>query len=142
MHRFLVGCLLVSFFGVAGCGGGESPHPFTDHTQDAEAYAKEVKTLTVRMAEATKTSPEPADNLRALVEQLENPNAPQGNYQATYTEILNVAKPLLQECEQAPNGKPKGLNQKLDQLAKAAEKLPGEVAPAGPEDTSTAPVSD
>jgi hypothetical protein len=140
MPRFLIGCLVLSLFCVPGCGGGGDAHPYTDHSQDAEAWAKETKVLAVRIADGAKTSREPADVLRSLVEHLENPHAPKGNYETTYTEMLNIAKPLMQECEQAPNGKPSGLNQKLDQIVKAAEPLPGEVSRVGT-DEDTAPVT-
>lgn len=115
-----------------GCGGSEMP--YTDSSRDASAYARDIKQLVISSATTARRSKEPADDLLGVVSELENNSKrPLGDHAATYTELLGIAKRIHVACEQA-NGRPPGLEKDLDELIVAAEKLPGEVKIAAPND--------
>lgn len=120
--RFLLwsGLLIVA---MAGCGPGEQP--FTDNSQDAEAFAKSIKSLVLNTAESAKKSPQPADTLRGMVTALsELEKAPVGTYGATYEELLVLSKGLLEKSE---SGKPADFQPRLAEITKLAQTLPGDV---------------
>lgn len=128
--RQLLFCLSLSLFtlAVVGCGGGESL-PYTDNSQDPEAYAKDVKLITIQAARGARASSEPVDSLDPLVRELEKSETrPVGSYQSTYAEVLALAKEARDACA-AAGGKPSGLEGMLKKLEKSVESLPGEVPP-------------
>lgn len=122
MFRLFLPLFIV--FLIAGCSGEPS---FTDHSQDQDRYAKDVKQLAINAIEQANKSREPGDCLLPLVTELADQvelNRPVGSHKPTYDEMLALAKPLAEECN---NGKPANLAARLGQLKKLAEKLPGEV---------------
>jgi len=128
--RQLLLCLTLSLFTMmlVGCGGGESL-PYTDNSKDPESYAKDVKLITIQAVRGARASSEPIDSLDPLVAELESSNKrPVGSYQATYTEVLALAKEARDACA-AANGKPSGLEGMLKKLEQSVESLPGEVPP-------------
>ncbi len=132
MHRLTPGCCLLALCVVAGCGPEELP--YNDTSQDPEAYAQNVKLLVVRSVESARTSREPAEDIRPIIEELEQTDRPHGSYAATYAEILNIARPLVEEMEKAGGNRPPGMDQKLNELMKIAGALPGEVPTAEPDE--------
>lgn len=121
MYR-LIFCLLVPL--AAGCAG---EIPYTDNSADPESYAQDVKYLVLDRVEAAKKSREPADQISVILLELEgSPNRPKGSYGDIYAELLTEARQIVEECERA-NGRAPGLDAKLANLAKIAEKLPGTV---------------
>lgn len=120
--RFLLWSGLV-VVAIGGCGPSEQP--FTDNSQDAEAFAKSIKSLVLNTAESAKKSAQPADTLRGLVTALsELENAPVGTYGPTYEELLVLAKGLLEKSE---SGKPSDFQPRLAEISKLAQTLPGDV---------------
>jgi hypothetical protein len=122
MKRIAV-CLLILF--VAGCG--RSSMPYTDHSRDATAYAKDVKELVIDHVQLAKKSREPADMLAPIVSELEQMRErPTGEHKSIYEELLETARQLLEACQQV-DGRPPGLEKQLDQLVAMVDRLPGEV---------------
>lgn len=117
--------LLTAVMTCAGCGRTE--RPYTNHSQDPQAYALDVKTLVLDHVMIARKSREPADQVRLIVMELEDsPKRPVGEFNQTYAEMLTAAQSLLADCEQA-DGRPNGLEKRLDELAAMAESLPGSV---------------
>ncbi|XZE21215.1 hypothetical protein SH449x_001114 [Pirellulaceae bacterium SH449] len=130
MKRLSILALAVLGF-VLGCG---STPEFTDNSRDPLAFATSFKQMVVDTVADAKESREPADSLEALVSaidgKIDSGRVPVGDFKEVYRQILDSAKALVSECEQASNGKPAGLSNKLKDLEKLAEKLPGEVKAA------------
>lgn len=124
MRRLMLYFPLVFLAALVGCGGG-SDLPYTDHSKDPEAYARNVKALVLGVAADAKTSREPADDLASIVTELEQKDRPRGSYGPIYDELLTNARTLQEECARA-SGRPSGLDRRLDELAKIAQQLPGE----------------
>jgi hypothetical protein len=130
MRRLVIGLAGVCALAIFGCGGSEAP--FTDTSQDAGAYAKNVKELALVCASEAKKSPEPADSISPLVEELKQTDRPQGEHAAKYAEMRAAAEAIVAEGNPA-NGKATATQlQKIDELAKLAESLPGEVTISRP----------
>ena len=123
-HIVVLLVLLTSF----GCGGG-STVPFTDNSQDTDAYAQSVKQAVADQVALAMTSSEPGDQIATISNMLENPdNRPQGPHEAIYLEIRSAAQDIILECNAAEDGRPDGLEESLTKLQALAEKLPGSVA--------------
>lgn len=131
MQRMVIGLVGVYFIALCGCGAAELP--YTDNSRDSEAYAKNIKQLVVDMSQSNRGSPEIADSISSLVEELKQTDRPQGEHAAKYAEIRAVAEAIVAEGNPA-SGKPTATQiQKLDELAKLAQDLPGEVTVSRPE---------
>lgn len=109
-----------------GCGGGEG-RPFTDHSKDPEAYARNVKHAVMNSVAEARRSDEPCDSVQSIVDMLEDlERAPSGAYRDTYEQLRTLALETHQACE-ASSRPPADLRSRLDELTALAEKLPGEV---------------
>lgn len=101
--------------------------PFTDHSRDAQAYATDVKTLVIDHVNLARRSKEPADQVRLIVNELEDfSNRPFGEFKEVYSQLLEESQSILSACE-AVDGRPNGLEKQLESLLAIAEKLPGTV---------------
>jgi ABC-type branched-subunit amino acid transport system substrate-binding protein len=132
MQRLVFGWLGMIAITLCGCGGAEAP--YTDTSQDSAAYAKNVKELAIVCASEAKNSPEPADSISPLVEELKQTDRPHGEHAAKYSEMLVVAEAIVAEGNPTSGKATTTQLQKIDELAKLAEGLPGEVTiqrPAG-----------
>jgi hypothetical protein len=115
--------ILIGAVGFVGCGPSELP--FTDDSKDTTAFAKSVKSVILNVAEESKTSKQPADSLRAVVQTLSELDAcPTGEHLKTYKEVFEIASDLLARVEK---GKPSDFQSKIDSMVKLANSLPGDV---------------
>jgi hypothetical protein len=102
--------------------------PYTDHSRDPQAYARDVKELVLLHAAEAKRSNEPGDDIRPVVDYLNsNGRRPTAEHQETYEALLAKAQDILEQCD-AVGGRPAALESALDELVRLAESLPGEVA--------------
>ncbi len=126
MYRTMQMPVLLVLLASFGCGGG-STVPFEDNSQDADKYALSVKQSASDQIAGAMSSPEPGDQISAIVSLLENPdNRPAGPHEAIYLEILAAAEKLTADCN-AAQGRPDGLEESLTKLKALADKLPGTV---------------
>jgi hypothetical protein len=119
--------LLLLPLALSGCGPSEPP--FTDNSKDADLYAADVKQIALDAVQRARRSREPADQIQTLVSELENQESnsrPVGPHKAIYSELLNLSKEFIKECNSG-GGKPANVGPRLDSLAKLAERLPGQV---------------
>ncbi len=120
MSRWTI-CLAV--VALMGCGG----EPIVDHSRDPQMFALDVKELTAQSVAEARTSSEPADALFNLVDTLAELGAqPTGQHLSRYQEIRALATGIYEDA-QAVDGRPEGLEERLDQLWALAEQLPGQV---------------
>jgi hypothetical protein len=126
MQRLVLGGLGLFAIAICGCGGAEAP--YTDTSQDSAAYAKNVKELAIVCASEAKKSPEPADSISPLVEELKQTDRPHGEHAAKYAEMLVIAEAIVAEGNPSSGKATSTQLQKIDELAKLAEGLPGEVS--------------
>lgn len=116
-------CAALCTVALVGCGGGE--RPFTDNSKDSAAFAKDVKQVILNAAEELKTSKQPGDTVRAIVQTLSDlDQCPTGEHLQTYKDMHAIASDLLTKSE---NGRPSDMNAKLAEITKLANTLPGEV---------------
>lgn len=126
MIRLVFACVLT--LGLVGCGGGSSV-PYTDNSQDAEALARNVKELIVNAVADARKSKEPQDHIANVVAATApKPGKPTGSFEGTYAQIHTAAEQLVEACERAGGPTP-DLKQKLDELLKLADALPGDFQP-------------
>lgn len=114
---------VLPFAMLIGCGSSELP--FTDNSRDSLAFSKSIKELVLNTVERTKKSARPADAIRGIVLAVSELDAcPVGDHMEIYKRLHSAAAALLAECEK---GKPSNLEAKLEELAKIAEGLPGDL---------------
>jgi hypothetical protein len=120
----LVACLAVSLAVGCSCRGRRE---FTDHSRDAEAYARRVKVLILTqlpLAKAAKDEPE--SYTASIVNELQNYTSnPVGSHGDTYAQLLQQCKELHEMLERGGDRKP--ANQKIDEIIEIANQLPGTV---------------
>ncbi len=108
---------------LAGCGGASVP--FKDDSKDTAAFALSVKQVVLNAVEELKTSKQPADTLRSIMQTVSELEAcPTGEHLSTYQQIHTIAADLLAKSE---NGRSSDLTAKLTEMSKLANTLPGEV---------------
>ncbi|MEQ1829679.1 MAG: hypothetical protein ABL921_27195 [Pirellula sp.] len=116
-------CVLLLVIAFVGCGPKELP--FTDHSKDADAFGRSIKILVLSTADELKTSKQPTDALRTIVQSLSELDAcPTGEYLPTYKELHKLSSELLAQCEKS---KPSDYLAKLSAIAEKAKTLPGVV---------------
>ena len=111
---------------LASAGCGPSAPTGVNDSEDPEVYAKYVKQIVYNMSESVPRSGEPWAVIGNLVDELENPSRPQGNYAGIYQQLLTVAKEIQKDSQKA-GGRPGNLGSRLAELKKIADGLPGEV---------------
>lgn len=117
--------LVIALLCLVGCN---SEAPYTDNSRDAAAYALDVKRVVLEHVDTARKSAEPGDQVSTIVTELkQSKDRPVGEHAAVYAELLTKSEALLKECQAASNGKPATLAKGLDELAKIAQGLPGEV---------------
>jgi hypothetical protein len=121
-NRAMMICCLGMAAMLAGCGPSELP--FTDNSKDADAFGRSIKVLVLHTAEELKTSKQPADALRAIVQSLSELDAcPTGEYLPIYQEMHKLTSDLLSQCETGKQ--PADFQSKLAAIAEKAKGLPG-----------------
>ncbi|MCL4204996.1 MAG: hypothetical protein KJ000_21150 [Pirellulaceae bacterium] len=122
MKRLILGLLLLA---IIGCG--RSRMPYTDHSRDSAAYAKDIKELVIDHVGLAKKSREPADMIAPIINELEQiRERPTGQHHSVYEELLETARRVFDACQQG-NGRPTGIDKQLDQLVALVDRLPGDV---------------
>lgn len=123
-------CFLKSAFAVAialiGCGPSELP--YNDNSQDAGAYARDIKTMVATAVRQAKGSNEPLDYLTPVLHELQRTDRPLGELGPIYADLRVRVEQLVRDCQTA-GGKAPNLSGRLDELIKLTQALPGE-APA------------
>ena len=120
MSRWMLCLVALAWIGCAG-------DPVVDHTRDPDMFAFDVKEVTADSVAQARVSDEPADALSGLVDILAELRAqPTGGHLSLYQEIGALATEIYEEAE-ALDGRPEGLEERLDQLWALAEQLPGDV---------------
>ena len=114
-------CVLVALSGCADSGP-----VYTDH-KNPEKYAHDVKRVVITQAAEARKAKEPADDLRAIVSELEDHRSrPQGEHGELYAQLFAKASELYQACLEV-DGRPSDLTSRLDELVALVQPLPGEV---------------
>jgi hypothetical protein len=117
MRRLLFGFALLL---LVGC------KPTVNHSQDPEAYAKDVKQIVYNQVASAAKSREPADQMQSIITELEQKDRPHGNYKGTYAELLSTAREIHADAKKV-DGRPSNLMPRLNKLKQTAESLPGQV---------------
>jgi hypothetical protein len=122
MKKLIFGLLLLV---IIGCG--RSKMPYTDHSRDSDAYAKDVKELVIDHVGLAKRSREPADMIAPIINELEQMRErPTGEHHSVYEELLETARRVFETCQRV-DGRPTGIDKELDQLVALVDRLPGDV---------------
>lgn len=122
-NKLLCRYLLFTLFFSAACGPKELP--YTDNSQDPDAYARDVKTLVVNSARQARSSSEPLDLLTLVLSELKKSDRPVGKFRPTYDELRNSVEILVAEFERLGK-RPANFAERLDELIKMAQALPGD----------------
>jgi hypothetical protein len=109
---------------VVGCA--RETRPFEDHSRDAQRYAATVKQMVFQAAQDAVRSPEPADVLLPLVQELEQTDRPRGEFRSIFEELHRRVQEAYQTC-QAAGGRPPNFESHLRSLLEIAYQLPGDV---------------
>jgi hypothetical protein len=118
MTRGLIAAVLLT-----ACGPAELP--YNDNSQDATAYARDVKTMIATAARQAKGASEPLDYLTPVSHELARTDRPYGELRPVYEDLRKRLDELVLECQKA-GGKAPNLSARLDELQKLAQTLPGE----------------
>jgi len=120
----LLACLTVSLAAGCSCRGKRE---FTDHSRDADAYARRIKVLILTQLPLAKTAKdEPESYTASIVNELQNYTSnPVGSHGDTYAQLLQQCKDLHGMLESGGDRKP--ANQKIDEIIEIANQLPGSV---------------
>ncbi len=115
--------LCLAVLALIGCGG----EAVVDHSRDPQMFAEDIKELTAQSVAEARTSSEPADALFNLVDMLaELGSQPTGQHLSVYQDIRGLASEIYEDAR-AVDGRPDGLEERLDRLWALAEQLPGRV---------------
>lgn len=117
--------LFLSLLFLPACGSNELP--YTDNSQDPEAYARDVKTLVAQSVRQAKTSTEPLELLTLVLSELKKTDRPAGKYKPTYEELRKNLEAMITEFEQVGK-RPKNFAERLDDLVKLIQLLPGDTS--------------
>ena len=116
---------LLVFVCLVGCGG-DSGRPYTDHSQDPDAFARSVKVSVLTAVTEARKSEEPEDQVAEIVDFLEDlTGQPVGDLKEQYMAIASKAKEVREKCAADPKGRPSSLSSDLDELESMTEQLPG-----------------